>query len=226
MKKLKKSVENKFDFKPFIFKNIRMNYLAHLFLSGNDEHTMVGNFIGDYVKGKDLSRFPYNIGKGIAMHRQIDVFTDTHHKFREAKTYFRTEFGLYSGIVIDFLYDHFLAKNWNEYSDFTLRTFAKRSHAVLLKNFRYLPARVQGFLPFLIQNRRLESYATVAGIVEALKIMSRYTSLPAKTDFVLQATETNYQFLDDNFKIFMSDMIRYVNESHGMELKNPDFAIP
>jgi acyl carrier protein phosphodiesterase len=200
-----------------------MNYLAHLFLSGNDEQTMVGNFIGDYVKGRDLNRFPDNIRMGIAMHRRIDVFTDTHPKFREAKTIFRSEFGLYSGIIIDFLYDHFLAKNWNLYSDFTLRTFAKRSHAVLLKNFIYLPARVQGFLPFLIQNRRLESYASVTGIVEALKIMSKYTSLPAKADFVLYAIETNYLFFDDNFKKFMFDMIRYVNEKHGMEIKNPVF---
>lgn len=201
-----------------------MNYLAHLFLSGYDEQTMVGNFIADHVKGRDLNRFPDNIRKGIAMHRQIDVFTDTHPKFREAKTVFRPEFGLYSGIIIDFLYDHFLAKNWNLYSDFTLRTFAKRSHAVLLKNFRYLPARVQGFLPFLIQNRRLESYASVNGIVEALKIMSKYTSLPAKADFVLYSIEANYLLFDDNFKKFMFDMIRYVNEKHGMELKNPVFT--
>ena len=205
-------------------KLIRMNYLAHLFLSGDDEQTMVGNFIGDYIKGKDLNRFPDNIRKGITMHRQIDVFTDTHPKFREAKTYFRPEFGLYSGIIIDFLYDHFLAKNWNAYSDFTLRNFTKRSHAVLLKNFRHLPARVQGFLPFLIQNRRLESYASVTGIVEALKIMSKYTSLPAKADFVLREIEANYPFFEYNFKTFMFDMICYVNEKHGMELKNPDFA--
>jgi len=203
-----------------------MNYLAHLFLSGDDEQTMVGNFIGDYVKGKDLNRFPDNIRNGIVMHRQIDTFTDTHLKFREAKTYFRPEFGLYSGIVIDFLYDHFLAKNWNTYSDYTLRTFAKRSHAALLKNFRFLPIRVQGFLPFLIQNRRLESYSSGSGIVEALNIMSKYTSLPAKADFVLHTIEANYLFFDDNFKLFMFDIIQHINEKYGSELKNPDLAMP
>jgi len=186
---------------------------------------MVGNFIGDYVKGKDLNRFPDNIRNGIVMHRQIDTFTDTHLKFREAKTYFRPEFGLYSGIVIDFLYDHFLAKNWNTYSDYTLRTFAKRSHAALLKNFRFLPIRVQGFLPFLIQNRRLESYSSVSGIMEALNIMSKYTSLPAKADFVLHTIEANYLFFDDNFKTFMFDIIHYINEKYGSELKNTDFEI-
>ncbi|HSO87254.1 MAG TPA: ACP phosphodiesterase [Draconibacterium sp.] len=198
-----------------------MNYLAHLFLSGNDEQTMVGNFIGDHVKGNDWEKFPENIRKGILMHRQIDVFTDSHQKFREAKALFRPEFGLYSGIIVDFLYDHFLAGNWNNYSDITLRTFAKRSHAILLQNFMILPVRVQGFLPFLIQNRRLESYATIAGIMQALKIMSNYTSLPAKQDFVMHTLQANYDFFNLNFKDFMFDIIQFITEKYGLELKNP-----
>jgi len=189
-----------------------MNYLAHLYLSGTDEKTMVGNFIGDYVKGSDWQKFPDDIKKGILMHRQIDTFTDAHAKFREAKILFRAEFGLYSGIVVDFLYDHYLAKNWNDYSHLTLRTFAKRSHAVLLQNFRYLPIRVQGFLPFLIQNRRLESYATVGGIVEALKIMSKYTSLPAKSDFVAQIIQANNDYFEVNFREFMEELMKYTYE--------------
>lgn len=201
-----------------------MNYLAHLYLSGTNEQIMVGNFIGDYVKGSDWNKFPDNIKKGILIHRQIDTFTDTHPKFREAKVLFRNEFGLYSGIVIDFLYDHYLAKNWNEYSDLTLRTFAKRSHAVLLQNFRHLPIKVQGFLPFLIQNRRLESYASIGGIIQALKIMSNYTSLPAKSDFVLHTIQTSNDFFDDNFKVFMLDIMRFITETQGHELKIPDFS--
>lgn len=201
-----------------------MNYLAHLFLSGSEEQTMVGNFIGDHVKGSHWNKYPENIKKGILMHRQIDTFTDAHPNFREAKGLFRSEFGLYSGIVIDFLYDHYLAKNWNNYSDLTLRSFAKLSHAVLLQNFRYLPLRVQGFLPFLIQNRRLESYASVNGIVQALKIMSNYSSLPAKSDFVMQTIERNNDFFNQNFTEFMSDIIQFISEKHGQEFNLPVLA--
>ncbi len=202
-----------------------MNYLAHLYLSGTGEQILVGNFIGDHVKGRDWNKYPENIRKGILMHRQIDTFTDAHPRFREAKSLFRAEFGLYSGIIVDFLYDHYLAKNWNNYSDLTLRTFAKRAHAVLLQNFRHLPVRVQGFLPFLIQNRRLESYASVNGIIQALKIMSNYSSLPAKSDFVLQTIQNNDDFLTDNFKEFMSDIIQFIIEKHGHDLNIP-YLIP
>lgn len=199
-----------------------MNYLAHMFLSGSNEQTMVGNFIGDYVKGNTWNKFPENIKKGILMHRRIDSFTDTHPKFREAKSLFRNEFGLYSGIVIDLLYDHYLAKNWNEYSDLTLRTFAKRSHAVLLQNFMHLPLRVQSFLPFLIQHKRLESYASVKGIVQTLKIMSNYSSLPAKSDFMMEAIQTNNDFFEVNFREFMADLLEYTSEIQNIEFANID----
>ena len=201
-----------------------MNYLAHLYLSGIDEQTMVGNFIGDHVKGSDWEKYPEKIKNGILMHRQIDSFTDSHQKFREAKEPFKIEYGLYSGIIIDFVYDHFLASNWNEYSDYSLKTFAKFSHAVLMKNFIHLPLRVQGFLPFLIKNKRLESYASTSGIIEALQIMSNYSSLPAKSDFVLQTLENNYAFFEDNFKAFMSDLINFISEKYGVELRNPVFS--
>lgn len=79
-----------------------MNYLTHIYLSGENEKVLVGNFIGDYVKGKNFEKFPENIQCGILLHRQIDTFTDSHPKFIEAKRKLRDDFGLYSGIIVDF----------------------------------------------------------------------------------------------------------------------------
>jgi acyl carrier protein phosphodiesterase len=50
-----------------------MNFLAHIYLSNNDPKIMVGNFIGDFVKGRNFSdRFEPQIARGIALHRLID----------------------------------------------------------------------------------------------------------------------------------------------------------
>lgn len=204
--------------------SLSMNYLAHLYLSGEAEKIIVGNFIGDYVKGRKYQDYPDEIAKGIMLHRRIDTFTDEHINTRKAKELFRDEFGLYSGIVIDFFYDHFLAKNWNEYSAISLRTFSKQVHAILLSNFNQLPLRVQGFLPFLIQNKRLESYASVDGIVQSLKIMSNYTSVPSKSIEAQKILQDNYHFLDKNFRGFMQDMLEFVHTEHGIEIKKPDFS--
>lgn len=198
-----------------------MNYLAHIYLSGENEKLVVGNFIGDYVKGKSYLGFPENIQKGILLHRQIDTFTDNHPNFRKAKQFFIDEFGLYSGIVIDFFYDYFLALNWQLYSDVSLRTFSKKAHAILLSNYYHLPKKVQRFLPFLIQNRRLESYATVDGIQKSLEIMSRYTSLPEKSEKAVKILNANFHFLEDNFTVFMREIIDFVENEFNVEIKRP-----
>jgi acyl carrier protein phosphodiesterase len=182
---------------------------------------IVGNFIGDYVKGKKYKEYQSEIAKGIIMHRHIDTFTDKHKSTQLSRDIFRAEFGLYSGIVVDFCYDHFLAKNWNEYSSDSLRTFAKRIHAILLSHFRHLPRKVQGFLPFLIQNKRLESYATVDGIVQSLKIMGNYSSLPSKSEEARITLEKHYPILEEYFKTFMKDMIHYIRSEHHIEFPFP-----
>ncbi|MFV0591063.1 MAG: ACP phosphodiesterase [Draconibacterium sp.] len=198
-----------------------MNYLAHLYLSGESEELLVGNFIGDYVKGKQYENYPSQIAAGILLHRRIDHFTDTHPLHKEAKILFREDFGHYAGIVIDFMYDHFLAVNWANYSDISLRWFAKRSHSILLSNFKYLPLRVQGFLPFLIQHRRLESYATIEGIIQSMHIMGKYSSLPSKAPAAEQILRSNYQWLNANFEAYMQDLIRYVQTEFNVVLKLP-----
>lgn len=202
-----------------------MNFLAHIYLSGENEKLMVGNFIGDYVKGKKYENFPEPIKEGILLHRQIDFFTDTHVNFRAAKKLLVPEFGLYSGIVIDLFYDYFLALNWKIYSGLTLREFTKRAHAILLSNFFYLPKRVQGFLPFLIQNRRLESYATPEGIQKSLELMSRYTSLPAKSEIAMYIMNDNFHFFNNNFKVFIAEMIGFVESQNNVAIKKPDYII-
>jgi len=188
-----------------------MNYLAHLYLSGNDEKIMVGNFIGDFVKGKQWEKYPAGIGQGILLHRRIDSFTDSHPKFIEARVLLKPEFGLYSGIIIDFLYDHYLAKNWDKFSTQNLHQFAGHAHTVLLRHFLRLPLQVQQFLPFLIKNKRLESYATVEGILEAIGIMSKYSSLPNKPTQLKSTWMNDYQYLEENFTAFMPDLVSFSN---------------
>lgn len=196
-----------------------MNYLAHLYLSGNVDEIVVGNFIGDYVKGKDYMNYPDRIKLGILLHRSIDSFTDTHKNCREAKELFRKDFGLYSGIVMDFLYDHILAINWKEYSNMELRLFAGYVHKVLNANISYLPARVQGFLPFLIQHKRLESYATETGINHSMNIMSKYTSFPPKSERAMEIYRENRIYLIENFNVFMKELIFFVEINHGIFLR-------
>ena len=55
-----------------------MNFLAHIYLSGDNDLITIGNFMADGIKGKRYLKFPPDIQKGIILHRAIDTFTDAH----------------------------------------------------------------------------------------------------------------------------------------------------
>src|ERR1700752_360781 len=100
-----------------------LNFLAHIYLSGNDDQLMIGNFIADYVKGKKKDEYPPGIKKGIELHRAIDDFTDHHEITSRSKNRLRSKYGKYSGVITDLYYDHFLASNFSIYHNVPLKEF-------------------------------------------------------------------------------------------------------
>ena len=89
-----------------------MNFLAHIYLSGNNDLLKIGNFMADSIRGNSYENYPEEIKKGILLHRSIDSFTDMHPVYRKSKHRLHEKYGHYSGVIMDIFYDHFLAKNW------------------------------------------------------------------------------------------------------------------
>ena len=199
-----------------------MNYLAHIYLSGDSDEIILGNFIGDFVKGNKYQNYPDQVAFGIRLHRRIDLFTDQHPDVRKCIDVLKPGYGRYSGIVVDVFFDHFLAANWNNYSEYTLREFSKHAHAVFLSNFMLLPFRVKQFLPFLIQNKRLESYAHRENMYPVLEIMSRRTSLPANSEWAMQILQKEYDQFEALFRSFFAEMIEYVETDFGIRILKPE----
>jgi len=198
-----------------------MNFLAHIYLSGPSPKTQLGNFIGDFVKGNRHREFPHQVEQGILLHRKIDYFTDLHKDVKMCNEKLRYGYGKYAGIVTDIFFDHFLASNWEEYSTVSLKTFTGRFHSVLLSNYHILPLRVKIFLPFLIRNKRLESYASLEGIEGALETMGRRTSLPQKTQYAMHILEKEYGFFGEIFPRFFRELIEFAEEEGNFKIKRP-----
>lgn len=161
---------------------------------------MVGNFIGDHVKGSDFLTYPDEIAKGILLHRFIDDFTDHHPIALETVKLIQPVYGRYAGAVSDMLYDHYLAKNFKSYSTLSLPDFEDECYTNLFHHYSYLPDRVKNFLPKMKAARRLESYAHMNGILESLQIMSRFTSISDHTNalrslFPKVDQQIEYQFI-------------------------------
>lgn len=198
-----------------------MNYLAHIYLSGESEQTILGNFIGDFVKGNRHQQYPEKVAFGIILHRHIDSYTDQHEAVRDCIQLLRPGYGKFAGIVADIFFDHFLAHNWKDYSPYTLRHFAKNAHAIFLSNFGLLPMRVKQFLPFLIHHKRLESYAVRENLHEVLEIMSKRTSLPPNTEWAMKMLNEEYSQFEGHFRSFFPEMISYVEKEFGVKIERP-----
>jgi len=199
-----------------------MNFLAHLYLSGDSDEIKLGNFIADYVKGKKYLEYPEQVALGIKIHRSIDFFTDQHPNVLACNRLLRANYGKYAGVITDVFFDHFLASRWNEYSVVTLRQFSKHAHAIFLSNFGVLPFRVKQFLPFLIQHKRLESYAQVENIRPALDIMARRTSLPDHGKWAMEVLNQEYEQFESLFRSFFSEMIEYVETEYEINIAKPE----
>jgi acyl carrier protein phosphodiesterase len=189
-----------------------MNYLGHIFLSGENNQVRIGNFIGDFVKGSKFKSYPIDVQRGILLHREIDRFTDSNKNVSEITTFFKPLYKRYAGIISDMIIDHILAKNWGKYSDITLNRFATKFYMLLLANYRILPRKVQYITPFMIQSNRLYSYSTEKGIIEAISIMERHTSLPEKSQYLPALLNENYNDIQELSIRFISEVSEHVNQ--------------
>ena len=126
-----------------------MNYLAHAYLSFNNPGILVGNMISDFVKGRKKYDYSKEIQQGIALHREIDSFTDSHFATKEAKDIFRPAYRLYAGAFIDVVYDHFLALDENVFTDESLEAFTKRTYLLLDQYADQFPERFKAMYPYM-----------------------------------------------------------------------------
>ncbi len=189
-----------------------MNYLGHIFLSGENSQVRIGNFIGDFVKGNKFKSYPIDVQRGILLHREIDRFTDNNNNVSEITNFFRPLYKRYAGIISDMIIDHILAKNWNLYNETTLNRFAARFYMLLIINYRMLPRKVQYITPFMIQSNRLYSYSTKKGIIEAISIMERHTSLPEKSQYLPELLDSNYNQIQEISLRFIDEVSEYVKQ--------------
>jgi acyl carrier protein phosphodiesterase len=151
---------------------LTVNYLFHLFLSGDDPEIMAGNFMGDFVKGPLRDDHPPRLRRGIELHRHIDSFARDQEHFNRSRLRLGPEFGLYRGILVDLYYDHFLAVNWSQTSREPLTLYLNRARLLVEGQRSRLPERLQEIVPLIFEDL-LPSYREPAGIGRALERMSR-----------------------------------------------------
>jgi acyl carrier protein phosphodiesterase len=191
-----------------------MNFLFHMLLSGDDDQLLVGNFMGDFVKGRLDDRFPPRIRQGVALHRRIDSFAGRDPHFRQSRLRISAHYGLYRGVLVDLFYDHFLVREWDQWSDEPFKNYLARTRTVVDQHHRSLPERMQPLIP-VIFNELLPSYSEVAGIGRALERMSRRVTRANPLAGGETELTRHYEELYDDFRSFMPAIRKFVDVCRG-----------
>jgi acyl carrier protein phosphodiesterase len=179
-----------------------MNHLAHLHLSRMDEELLVGNFIADAVKGKKYNLYQPGIAKGILMHRFIDSFTDRHELVHESKKFFSTSYGLFSSVIIDVVFDHMLAVNWNRFSIVPLEQFANMAYQVFEKYLHLMPERNQQLFPFMQKENWLLNYSHLDGLKRTFQGMGRRIANSRELEHAWKPMLENFEPIEKNFLLY------------------------
>lgn len=187
-----------------------MNYLAHLYLSQNNAELMVGNYIADFVKGKDFEDYPDGIKKGILMHREIDTFTDSHPITLKSKERLYPNYGKYSPVIVDMFYDHILAKEWKDYSPIALASFSNAVYKTLDSFKDQFPPASARTLHYMSKGDWLSGYATLDGMSKALSGISQRANFENNMDVAVQDLEKNYALYKEEFVEFFPLIIKHL----------------
>lgn len=189
-----------------------MNFLAHLYLAEPTAESRIGNMLADFVTPDMDRQFSPEIQKGIAMHRAVDRFTDSHPIVRKSQQRIDNRFRLLKGVMVDIFYDHFLAKNWPKYADMPLEAFAREVYAQFSEFYPILPPRMQRMMPVMIRGNWLVSYRELRGIRWVLKGMSGRLSRPNLLSEGITELEKNYPGLESDFFAFFDELREFTRD--------------
>lgn len=196
-------------------KKCLMNFLAHAYLSFNNDDILVGNVMGDFVKGNQKNNFPAGIKKGIELHRFIDSFTDVHPVFLRASKMVKPAVGLYSGAFVDIMFDYFLANDTHKKTEQEWKDFAQQAYQTLSRQQRYFPAAFAAVFPNMRRHDWLYNYRfpeSIDGCFRNLVRRAKYLFL-SNADSVMTIFKENIPQFKNCYNEFFPDLEKEVKEN-------------
>lgn len=177
--------------------------------------------ISDFVKGKKQFDYPAEILRGIRLHRAIDTFTDEHPSTKEAKEIFRPHYRLYSGAIVDVVYDHFLAADPGEFTEDSLWQFSQQVYTDLDLHSDWMPERFARMFPYMKTHNWLFHYRTREGTGQSLGGLVRRALYLEESETAFRLFETHYQLLADCYRQFWAAVKPFAREEFDRLHQHP-----
>ena len=200
-----------------------MNILAHAALSGKQADLMVGNFVGDFIKGDPANvRHHLTAGQvaGVRLHRAIDTFTDAHPDVAAVRTLLHPRCHKYAGAAVDIFFDYFLASDFQKLTGQSLADFVQVFYGVIQENASALPPAAARMAEYMIRQDWLTNYQFIEGIDRSLKGVSRRTAYPSGLDTAIDDLLTYHDRIARHFSYFWPDLIEHCEQKRTLVLLN------
>jgi acyl carrier protein phosphodiesterase len=185
-----------------------MNLVAHQLLSFQNKELQIGNLLGETVKGKQYLHYSEMIQKGILLHRNIDSFTDSHEIVKHSSSYFHSTQHKFAPIVIDVIYDYFLIKNWQTFSDVSFSKFKKDCYQLFNEEYDQLPIKLQNTLYYLLKYDWFKNYSTIEGVQKTLEGIGKRAKFENNLHQIIPEFEKNYSNLENDFLNFFPQLFK------------------
>jgi acyl carrier protein phosphodiesterase len=204
-----------------------MNHLAHVFLAGPDADLQLGGLLADFRRGAPDPAWRVGVRDGVALHRNIDSYTDSHAVVARLRGLFDPPWRRFAGILIDIYFDHVLARHWSDYAhDETVDAVSARALCLVEENRDWLPPELRRFAAYMRANGLFGAYAGREMIEKVLAGVSgrlRHANPLAEAGPLLWA---NANALDAGFKEFFPDLIAFANSFHNDHREIGSDSIP
>ena len=177
--------------------------------------------ISDHIKGRKQYDHSEDVQRGIRLHRAIDNFTDSHEIVRMAKEYFRPVYRLYSGALVDVVFDHYLAIEPTVFSESSLFEFSQNVYRELEKYQDSFPLRFAYMFPYMKDQNWLYNYRTPNGVEKSLSGVIRRAAYLDDARPAIDLFDQNYQPLKELFSQFWPELQAFAFENWQKGIARP-----
>jgi acyl carrier protein phosphodiesterase len=184
-----------------------MNFLGHLYFSGNNKELMLANLFGDFARGSKHAHLPEVIQQGIKLHRKIDFYIDNHPLVKELKFDLMSDLPKVGPIAVDLFFDHLLARNWTQFHPTEYTSFLNEFYKHETDFHSHYPVDFLDFMNKLRTHQWMNQYPTKYGLMKSCEGVAKRISFETKLPTAHLVFDQMELQIEEVFHRFMSDAI-------------------
>lgn len=174
---------------------------------------MMGNLMGDFVKGNKHHLYPKKIQQGILLHRRIDSFTDHHPLIIESKQFFKPAYRFSGSVFTDIIFDHFLANDHRYFTETSLKKFTNEVYLTLQNNHSLFDEKMNYLFQHMTQHDWLFNYRKIEGLERTLIGMCKRFPILGDSADAINIVKAEYETLQKLYTSYFPELILHVNDA-------------